>query len=1019
MDNNRDAGWYNWLMNTSRHFRLLPFLLCAGLLACGTEEAPVAVVATAAKPAPLEPLPALRTGTRPLVVKPELVGTLTASLKDQTHEYLEVRLPLDSDVSGLDRQHVELTGSAPGDLAVVETSTSSGGETRVLVRRRLDGKGGAPGGALFVRRWEASAEAWGRLPFRVEGQSVENPDQTLKARWVAAFSSQFTESGLASQPWFQFAAGRVQALLPGGAQSMASSGAETRPTRRTELAQLMDTTTGMMSMQEALQYDRGLRLDRDQAQRSIAVETLSLPPLEAHPFAAMQAMLPAPNVGTPEPMTAAVPAEFWYARVDDIRLLLRLLDEADAWVTPVVQILQKNPEDRHLAERYQSQLGLRRSGLAKLFGHTVVGQVAITGSDPYLREGSDVTLIYSVKQQAVFDHELASHLDSYKAELPELHTVTREHGGVSISESRDPAGIVRQQRAQIGDLAIVSNSARACDRVIDAIQGKTARLSEEADLRYMLARDPGSHQAFAFLSDKFIAAVIGPQQKVLAARRQQALAELLTPGYAALLHGWLFGKAPASTEALVSSGLLAHDELRHADGAAITFTPGTSASSIWGRPAALTPLIDLPAVTLVSDAEKQAYEVFVVTYQQYWKQFIDPVAIRLDLRDQSGTTSAEIDVRILPLISGTDYSDIEAVVGNTRVHVNALDRGLQAVWAVGPEARLRRQLDGLMRSATGQSDIGLGWLGNWVALGVDDRAALVELLSRVEHSVQLPARKPDVSEFEDLDLWQRVGKFPIYAIAEVKNPLLLVATLTAIRTMLGQVAPGWIEWGDGGKHRDLAIVRVGVSKSATGLPNPQIADAVALYYVQTGSAFALALNVQTLHAVIDRLLDGHAPKAVPEGDAQFVVEARSQPGAPLWTALLWLIQGQANEAQAGARHAAEILLRGDPVVQSDPKQLAARGLAYFGFVPLTPQGDSAFTLQAEGAGDKISGSSMVPIFVELPIAGSPVARLMQRLTSVRGEVSFDKEPDPASANARSLHTRFTLKLGAESIDKRP
>ena len=81
----------------------------------------------------------------------------------------------------------------------------------------------------------------------------------------------------------------------------------------------MDTTTGVMSMQEALQKDRGLRLDRGDEQRTIAVSELVLPALDAHPFAAMQAKLPEPGAGAPEPLAAAVPAEFWYARVDDSR----------------------------------------------------------------------------------------------------------------------------------------------------------------------------------------------------------------------------------------------------------------------------------------------------------------------------------------------------------------------------------------------------------------------------------------------------------------------------------------------------------------------------------------------------------------------------------------------------------------------------------------------------------------------------------------------------------------------------
>ncbi len=884
----------------------------------------------------------------------------------------------------------------------------------MLLRRAIASKASGPSGALYGERWDEQMRGreWVRLAFSVPDVTGATEDKTLKSQWVEAFALQLSQTWPVSHPWNSFAAGRIRALLPDGFKDSDGAAGFAGRNPRTDLSQLMDTTTGVMSMQEALQHDRGLRLDRSESERKIPVAELAGPPLDAHPFAAMQATLPKPDGGTPEPMAAAVPAEFWYARFNDIRQMLRVLDEADAWITPIVQISQSNPEDRHLSERYQAQLGLKRTGLAKLFGHTVVGQVAITGSDPYLREGSDVTMIFSLKQQAVFDGELAKHLEGYKAEVPGLASTTRDYNGVVITENRDPTGKVRQQRAQVGELALVSNSPRAIERVLDAIQGRTAKLGDEADLKYMLARDPGDHPAFAFLSDKFIGAVVGPQQKLLAARRQQALADLLTPGYAALLHGWLFGQAPASSEALIASGLLGKDELKHSDGAPIEFAPGQGASSSWGRPSALTPLIDLPAVTMVSEGEKTAYQNFVTGYQQYWRQFIDPVAMRLDVDDENAASKATLDVRILPLISATDYSEIERIVGATRAQVSVIDSGLQMVWAVGKDARLRGELDGMMKSLSGKSDIGIGWLGDWVMLGVGDRAALVELLSKFDDKVQLAPPKAKGGELEDIDLWRKIGKFPMFAAAEVKNPAMLVATLAAIRGMAEGVAPGWISWGELKKYRDLPIVRVGLNKTMPMLPNPEIADSVALHYVQTGQAIALALDIETLEGIADRMLDGKLPKGGEQGDAQFVFEGHSVVGAPLWTSLLWAVQGQANDAQASARRSAEILLRGDPAVQADPKAFEQLGINYFGFTPVTATGTTAFVLGPTGAGDAVLGNRVAPIYVPLPIAGSPVERLMQRLTGMRGEVSFDKEPEAAGANARSLHTRFSVQLGA-------
>lgn len=135
-------------------WRLLIVFNLALLSAC-SPDVPEAVVETpAAKAEPLGALPPLRTGTRALAAGTPLAGSLKANFKDQTHEYLEIALPAGGDLSGADRQLVELDNSTPGDLAVLEIdATSSAG--RILVRRRI-GVAAHPGGALYLSRWRES-----------------------------------------------------------------------------------------------------------------------------------------------------------------------------------------------------------------------------------------------------------------------------------------------------------------------------------------------------------------------------------------------------------------------------------------------------------------------------------------------------------------------------------------------------------------------------------------------------------------------------------------------------------------------------------------------------------------------------------------------------------------------------------------------------------------------------------------------------------------------------------------------
>lgn len=958
------------------------------------------------------PLPTLRTGMREPQRLDAVTGELRAQLTEGGAHYLEIALPSAGDPGDqIVRVHVEGTAHA------VATLERNGDERVVLVR--LPASASVPSelrGTAFLAGDRPEGHVYLALPWSTKGPATGTAGAELARRWATAFGSELRGDAQpwwlrgTSHPWREFAAGRVQAMVTGlGTGGEVGLDPGFRP-RRTELSQLMHTTTAATSMQEALQHDRGLRLAFDGGPATVPITELKPPALIEHPWPQMIAGLPDPAAGTPEPLARATPAEFWYVRFDDIRVLLRVLDEADAWITPVAHIMEERAEVRDLSQRYQRQLGLRRTGLAKALGHTVVERVAVMGSDPYLREGSDVTFVFALRNQTVFDTELSHHMDEHRAEVPGIVQSTLTHGTHTITVHRDPTGIVRQHRAQVDDLAVVSNSEAAIRAVLDAIDGKARRLSDDQDLAYMLARDPGEHDGFAFLGDRFIANVVGPRQKVLAARRQQALAELLAPGYAALLYGWLEGKAPADTEAIIAAGLLDRSELRHQGGEPIAFEPGGVArSAVWGSPDALTPLLDLTAPTLVTEAERNAYDGFARGYQDYWRQFIDPIAIRLDLEDDGDHSTATIDVRVLPLIEGTDYGDIEEIVGTERIAVPAIDDGLQAVWAVGADSGLRRDLDRSATMLSGKADIGLGWLGDWVMVGTLDRRSLVDMLAAVEEDIQLPAPR-DENKKQDLELAQRAGRLPVYAAAHVRNPAALVGTLTAIRATVNEVSPGMVQWGEHARHRDQAIVRVGVDPKAPG-EFGEFAEALALYYVQAGDALILALDPEVLKTLIDRVLDGGSPKRGVDGGPQFVLEGRLVKERAGWTALAWALQGQANRTQGAARSAAEILLRGDPSITT-PEQLVARGRAYFGAYPVSASGRSDFVLTPHGASDPVHGSAIAPAFPELPVEQSPIATLMDRLTGMRATVAFDREPAKLEQPARSLHTQIQVRLGA-------
>ena len=126
-----------------------------------------------------------------------------------------------------------------------------------------------------------------------------------------------------------------------------------------ELARLMDTTTGMTSLQETLQTDRALLAATDEP-ATVALSELKPPSFKPHPWAAMMAALgrPVPL----EPLAAAAPAAFYYVRFRSISHLIQLRERLDAGLAPALAGMGEGA-DYDLAARYEAELGLRQGPL--------------------------------------------------------------------------------------------------------------------------------------------------------------------------------------------------------------------------------------------------------------------------------------------------------------------------------------------------------------------------------------------------------------------------------------------------------------------------------------------------------------------------------------------------------------------------------------------------------------------------------------------------------------------------------
>ena len=328
--------------------------------------------------------------------------------------------------------------------------------------------------------------------------------------------------------------------------------------------------------------------------------------------------------------------------------------------------------------------------------------------------------------------------------------------------------------------------------MLDTLQGKHAPLGGEPDFRYMLARDAEvPHEVLAFFGDKFVGQVVGPKQKVLEARRLVAASELSTPGYAALLYGWIYGKAPETVEDLLASKLLRKEELRHASGGTIEWRPGTAARSTWGSSSVLTPLIELAPPEMVSESERASYDRFAKSYQSTWSQYMDPAALRLAWLPGAPDT-LRADLRILPLIENTEYREIGDLAGQTRIVVPKSSAGARVTVGIGAESPLRKQLSGSVLSAFRKSTFSIDFLGDWALAGIADRKRIANIARKFPSEISIPERHPR-EETEDepshTDSMSELLRIPAYAAIGIRSVAGATIALAAIREKVEESAP--------------------------------------------------------------------------------------------------------------------------------------------------------------------------------------------------------------------------------------
>jgi hypothetical protein len=720
----------------------------------------------------------------------------------------------------------------------------AGNDLMLYVRMATNG---AVKGKLFLA--ESDAKKLVPVSFTIAGDGAK-PD-ARKAFYEAQLQhyTDLINESIPGGAWFRYRANEAEKALD--RESKEPNARANRPPRGSDVEETYSFFTGGRAVAENLQLDRAIAASKDEKPgvdvssiKGLSVAEIDWQPLikDLHPQL--------------DPLASILPDDQHAIFSPSFEAFQKVLDTVDARGTPVAQLVESRAEDAGSKERYQRQLGLQFSTLAKLLGPTMVDSVAITGGDPFLRDGSDVAILFQTKAPDVLSKLLQA-----KIALADPKAARNEGDVEGLHFTSFTGGdlMLRSFVAATDGAVIISNSQAQIARLAQTIAKKSAALATSPEyifFRSRYARGDESESALIVVTDATIRRWCGPRWRIADSRRIRAAAimnDLEAQNADALISG---GAAPQIDPSEVPQDL-----------GEVSFAKNGIYSSVYGSLDFLTPVSEL-TVDQATKGEKESYERWRDQYQQYWRWAFDPIALRLTVNDKQLAG----DLTIRPLIADSDYDSFVTLSRGVKLDANSGDPH-EDLWhlvvALNPKSEPIHEAESFFTQDMMKMGANpLAWIGTSAAVYADDDPFWAEFAKQ----------DPDKSyEFVE----KNPTRLPVAVYVASSNPLKLTLFLTAVRAFVEQSAPQMTQW-QPLRYHDRAYVKISPTEEAR--KEEKDLEKLAVYYAATTRGLTVSLNEQVIQRALDRQIASTQPSAQPA----------TQPAAP------WLGDSAALHAKVGA-----------------------------------------------------------------------------------------------------------------------
>ncbi len=562
-------------------------------------------------------------------------------------------------------------------------------------------------------------------------------------------------------------------------------------------------------------------------------------------------------------LSKLVPHDQYAVYLPSFQALADIVDRGSELANPAMQWIEPQSRQTDVMGFYQTQLALPLNALTRRVGGALIGEVAVTGSDPYFRTGTDIGVMMQSDQPQLLHQSMLTQVAAQAARHTGVKRVEHQVDGYTFTQWATENRRLSSFVAFANQTVIVTNSLHQMIQILSCADDRGKAMHELDEYRFFRQRYPrqdAGESALIVITDAAIRRWCGPQWRISAARRTRARATIaeITMQYADdLVRDSLRGKTEIHAAAKMPEA-----------GSMIVSADGVY-SKTYGTLDFQTPIAELQ-LQQASQAEVDLYTRWRNQYEQRWRREFDPIALQISLTENS----MHADLSVIPLMIRSDYQQFLMFVGSARLKPGFGDRHPESLASFDIAIDTRSWPIMMLQTAIANDQNNFD-LVSWI-----DDSASIYLDEDQEWLARLSEHDPWDQDFDDL-----LRDVPVGLFIPSKNNLRMTAFVVAVRSAIQRFAPNMIRW-ENAKHGNFEYVvgtPVAGNRHAAGMPH--------LYYVTT----AEGLTVSTNRGVIERTVDRHAQRQQRQIDPP---DLEPEPEAELSPQVVAKVTGKGAEMMA-------------------------------------------------------------------------------------------------------------------------